>query len=79
VIVLEADLRRPSFARYLHLPGTGGLASVLSGVGELRDELVAVDVNELRPIDGAAEAGMSFSVLPAAASRPARSACSPAR
>jgi len=45
VIVIEADLRRPAFGRYMHLATSGGLAAVLAGDRQLEDELVWLDAD----------------------------------
>jgi succinoglycan biosynthesis transport protein ExoP len=43
VVAIECDLRRPTFANYLGLDASGGLAAVLGRMSSLRDELVDVD------------------------------------
>lgn len=66
VVVIEADLRRPSMARYLELPPSGGLTAVLAGLADLRDELVTIDAGTLRPAAaGASPEALRFSILPA--------------
>jgi Mrp family chromosome partitioning ATPase len=60
-VVVEADLRRPVFARYADLPpGAGGLVGVLQQPETLEDELVWVDADEDRR--------RPFGLLPAGAS-----------
>lgn len=43
VVVIEADLRRPAFERFVDVSQSGGLAAVLDGTGDLEDELVWLD------------------------------------
>jgi succinoglycan biosynthesis transport protein ExoP len=65
VIVLEADLRRPAFRRYVDLPASGGLAQVLAGASELGDELIWLDATSQEPVTlDDLEEGLSFALLP---------------
>jgi capsular exopolysaccharide synthesis family protein len=43
VIVIEADLRRPAFERFIDVSRSRGLAAVLDGSADLEDELVWLD------------------------------------
>jgi polysaccharide biosynthesis transport protein len=66
VLAVEADLRHPSFAKYLDLPRGPGLAMVLAGISELPDELVSIDAGTLERNTSASPAeNSSFLVLPA--------------
>jgi non-specific protein-tyrosine kinase len=66
VIAIEADLRRPSFARYAQLEALGGgLSAVLNGGGRLSDKLIWLDASTFEPVTlGAVREGLSFAVLP---------------
>jgi len=65
VIAIEADLRRPTFARY----GIGrgaGLSTVLAGVSDVDSTLIEVDASTLTRVDGTPSARTrTFHVLPA--------------
>ena len=65
VIAIEADLRRPTFAKY----GIGrgaGLSTVLAGVSDVDSTLIEVDASSLTRVDGTASArARTFHVLPA--------------
>lgn len=65
VIAIEADLRRPTFARF----GIGrgaGLSTVLAGVSDVDSSLIEVDASTLSRVDGRASArSRTFHVLPA--------------
>ena len=67
VILIEADLRRPSIARYVGLPQTGGLTSLLQGTGShLAHEVTWLDATTMQPVTlGDLKEGLSFAVLPA--------------
>jgi capsular exopolysaccharide synthesis family protein len=67
VIAIEADLRRPAFARYATLGSSPGLAAVLAGESRLSEALVAIDVETLQPLDKGAAPAISFSLLPTGA------------
>lgn len=72
VILLEADLRRPSISRYAGLPPARGLAGLLAGGEEnLAHELVWLDAATMRPVtlDGLKD-GLSFAVLTAGKAPP---------
>jgi capsular exopolysaccharide synthesis family protein len=72
VIVIEADLRRPSISRYTGLPQSGGLARLIaSGSPNLAHEVVWLDAATMRPVtlDGLKE-GLSFAVLTAGSTPP---------
>jgi capsular exopolysaccharide synthesis family protein len=65
VIVIEADLRRPSFARYADVTASAGVTGVLAG-GSIERELLWLDANTLQPAeDGAAGARGTIGLLPA--------------
>jgi capsular exopolysaccharide synthesis family protein len=49
VIVIEADLRRPAFSRYLDVNRSRGLTAVIAGFGTLEDELVWLDGDRALP------------------------------
>lgn len=65
VIAIEADLRRPTFARY----GIGrgaGLSTVLAGVSDVDSSLIEVDAGSLTPVEGSPSGrARTFHVLPA--------------
>ena len=65
VIAIEADLRRPTFAKY----GIGrgaGLSTVLAGVSDVDNSLIEVDASTLTRVDGATSSrARTFQVLPA--------------
>jgi capsular exopolysaccharide synthesis family protein len=68
VILIEADLRRPSIARYVGLPQTAGLTSLLQGGGgsHLAHEVTWLDATTMQPVTlGDLKEGLSFAVLPA--------------
>jgi capsular exopolysaccharide synthesis family protein len=66
VLAVEADLRHPSFAKYLDLPRGPGLAMVLAGISEFGDELVSIDAATLeRNTSASSPENASFLVLPA--------------
>jgi capsular exopolysaccharide synthesis family protein len=66
VIVIEADLRRPTLPSFPVSGQSGGLTSILAGTGVLTQELVWLDAETLEPVtlDDARD-GLSFAVLPA--------------
>ena len=66
MIAIEADLRRPTFAKY----GIGrgaGLSTVLAGVSDVDSSLIEVDASSLTRVDGtsASARARTFHVLPA--------------
>jgi capsular exopolysaccharide synthesis family protein len=65
VIAIEADLRRPTFAKY----GIGrgaGLSTVLAGVSDVDSSLIEVDASSLSRVDGTTSSrSRTFHVLPA--------------
>jgi len=66
VVALEADLRRPSFARYASLPPSAGLTGVLRGETIMASELIKLDTTTWQPVnDEAANGRPTISVLPA--------------
>lgn len=65
VIAIEADLRRPAFARQIRLPRGLGLTGVISGAITLPEALVWVGSDSLAPT--AQTGGDAFAVLPAGA------------
>lgn len=67
VILIEADLRRPSVSRYVGLPQTPGLTSLLGGGGShLAHEVTWLDATTMQPVTlGDLKEGLSFAVLPA--------------
>ncbi len=65
VIAIEADLRRPTFAKYGIGRGSG-LSTVLAGVSDVDGSLIEVDASTLTRVDGALSArARTFHVLPA--------------
>lgn len=66
VIVLEADLRRPSMQRHAELPTTRGLSGLLAAGGSLTEDLVWLDATSMRPVtlDNVSD-GLSFALVPA--------------
>lgn len=68
VIAIETDLRLPTFARYLDLEPSGGLAAVLEGLASLPEELVDIHTPS-RPASLSGTEG-SFEVLPAGRTAP---------
>jgi tyrosine-protein kinase len=71
VIAIEADLRRPAFARYTTLSESNGLISVVAGTSRLSQELVWVDAATMTPVTvDAAKDGVSVALLPAGAVPP---------
>jgi len=66
VIAVEADLRRPAFARYANLPPSAGLSAVLSGRRDFANELVWMDAPTLSPVTlETLSDGTSLALLPA--------------
>lgn len=66
VIAVEADLHHPRFVQICDLDQPRGLSSLLAGVGELGDELVALDVSGRSRADAGHKSDRGvFSVLPA--------------
>ena len=67
VVAIEADFRRPAFARYLALPPGGGSFDVLTRRAELDDMLVAINAETMDPAEDLAgvSAATVFEVLPA--------------
>jgi capsular exopolysaccharide synthesis family protein len=67
VILIEADLRRPTFARYTGIASPGGLTGLLSGTSShLAHELVWVDAQSLKPVTlEDLKEGLTFAVLSA--------------
>ena len=66
VVAIEADLRRPAFARYALLPPSAGLTGVLRGDTVLASELIKLDTASWQPVSGEAGNGRpTISVLPA--------------
>lgn len=71
VVAVEADLRRPAFAKYAAVRGVSGLSSILAGVSTFEDEVTEIDVTSLEPVDPAyANMGASFWILPGGPSPP---------
>jgi capsular exopolysaccharide synthesis family protein len=65
VIAIEADLRRPTFAKYGIARGSG-LSTVLAGVSDVDTSLIEVDASSLTRVDGTASSrARTFHVLPA--------------
>jgi succinoglycan biosynthesis transport protein ExoP len=50
VITIEADLRRPSFGKFIELPPSQGLPAVLSGNVSLSEELIWVHAPDMRMV-----------------------------
>lgn len=65
VIVVEADLHHPRFVQVWNIEQRGGLSSLLAGVGELKNELIALDIHGEKRVTNGKAPGASFSVLPA--------------
>ncbi|MGI8729588.1 MAG: hypothetical protein ACR2LK_06285 [Solirubrobacteraceae bacterium] len=65
VIAIEADLRRPAFARYATLGSSPGLAGVLAGEVRLSEAIVLMDAEKLAPMEEGSEGAVSFGLLPA--------------
>lgn len=65
VIVVEADLHHPRFVQIWNIEQRGGLSSLLAGVGQLKDELVALDTHGEGRISNGRGSRASFLVLPA--------------
>lgn len=64
VIAIEADLRRPSFAKMAELPPSQGLSAILSGASTFSDELVWLDASSMRPVTlSGLEDQLAFAVL----------------
>ena len=64
VIAIEADLRRPTFAKY-GISGGAGLSTVLAGVSDIDSGLIEVDASTLRPVESGTHArARTFHVLP---------------
>lgn len=64
VIAIESDLRKPTFARYLDLPESGGVTMICAGLSSLEDELIEIDDDRVGSVRHGADGG-SFSVVPA--------------
>jgi capsular exopolysaccharide synthesis family protein len=65
VIAIEADLRRPTFAKYGISRGAG-LSTVLAGVSDVDSSLIEVDASTLTRVEGTPSArARTFHVLPA--------------
>lgn len=67
VIAIEADLRRPAFARYATIGDSPGLAAVLAGDSRFSEAVVAIDAETLTPVDGHVKDSISFGLLPTGA------------
>lgn len=67
VIAVEADLRRPAFARYATVPNSPGLAAVLSGDLGLAQAIVEIDIETMSPIEEPSGDIISFGLLPTGA------------
>ncbi|MEA2148604.1 MAG: tyrosine-protein kinase [Solirubrobacteraceae bacterium] len=64
VIVIEADLRRPAFARYADVTGSAGLTGVLAG-GTIERELLWLDADTMQPTNGEPGSRGAIGMLPA--------------
>lgn len=64
VIAIEADLRRPTFAKHALLGPSAGLTGVLSGTAELVDEVLWLQPTTLKPFDTGATRDGALGVLP---------------
>jgi polysaccharide biosynthesis transport protein len=49
VLLIEADMRRPTLAKRIAKPGSTGLSLVLAGANSLADALVSVDIGNDKP------------------------------
>ena len=65
VVLIEADLRRPSFGEQVELPTGRGLTSVLAGVASFADEIVEVEAPTMTVVTGRPGRSTSFWILPA--------------
>lgn len=66
VVAIEADLRRPAFARYAPLPPSAGLTGVLAGDAVLSSELIRLDATSWQPVaDDVINGRPTIAVLPA--------------
>jgi Mrp family chromosome partitioning ATPase len=72
VILVEADLRRPSMARYTGVQSPNGLSGLLSGQAtHLAHELLWVDATSMRPVTlEDLKDGLSFALLTGGAPPP---------
>jgi capsular exopolysaccharide synthesis family protein len=73
VILIEADMRRPSVARYTGLPQQGGglSALLLNGERHLAHEIIWLDASTMRPVTlDALKDGLSFAILTAGSAPP---------
>lgn len=50
VLLIEADMRRPTLARRIAKPGSTGLSLVLAGASSLEDALVTVEIGSDEPV-----------------------------
>jgi capsular exopolysaccharide synthesis family protein len=64
VIAIEADLRRPSFARFADVSASGGVTGVLAG-GAVARELIWLDATTLQPSGIDTGGGGAIGLLPA--------------
>lgn len=66
VLAVEADLRRPAFARYATVGESPGLAAVLAGETRLSEALVTIDAETMAPLDedSSSRGTVSFLLLP---------------
>ncbi len=65
VVAIEADLRRPTFAKHAALGDGRGIAGVLSDRIQVTEGLVEVDADTLEASSGDRSEGGTFQVLPA--------------
>jgi succinoglycan biosynthesis transport protein ExoP len=66
VVAIEADVRRPAFARYADVSGSRGLTGVLAG-GAVARELIWLDPATLRQVDVDDGEGGAIGLLPVGA------------
>lgn len=64
VILIEADLRRPSFGRFAEVAPSKGLTAVLDGAADLEDELVWLGAESMQPASGHVQDEGMLAVLP---------------
>ena len=64
VILIEADLRRPSFGRFTDVHRSRGIKTVLDGTADLEQELIWLDIETLMPSQGGDGYESRLAILP---------------